>query len=140
MLEQLSALNPDDRTRPFWDYCKQRELRFQQCSDCGAFRFPPMAGCRECGSTAHEWVAVSGRGRVFSHTTVVHPATPQIVEEVPYSVIVVEFEEAPGVRLISNVVDVPPDEVHVDMELELVWEEPEPGTVLPRFRRASSAR
>lgn len=138
MLEQLSALHPDDRTRAFWEYCKRRELRFQQCGGCGEFRFPPMQGCRSCGSTEHEWVAVSGRGRVFSYTNVVHPATPQIVEEVPYNVVVVEFDDAPGARLVSNVVGVGPGEVHVDMELDLCWEEPEAGVLLPRFRRVSS--
>ncbi len=26
---------PDDVTRPFWDACGRRELRFQECDGCG---------------------------------------------------------------------------------------------------------
>ena len=50
--------------------------------------------------------------------------------------VVVEFDDAPGARLISNVLDVEPDAVRVGLELELVWDEPKPGVVLPRFRPA----
>ena len=137
MLEELASIHPDARTREFWDACGRRELQFQQCSGCGAFRFPPLGGCRECGSADAKWVKVSGRGRVFSYTVVHHPALPTIVEDVPYAVVVVEFDDAPGARVISNVLDTPHEEVHVGMELELAWDEPSPGVILPRFRPAT---
>ncbi|MBW2233108.1 MAG: Zn-ribbon domain-containing OB-fold protein [Deltaproteobacteria bacterium] len=136
MFEELASINPDIHTRAFWEYCARRELRFQKCGGCGAFRFPPMTGCRECGETEIEWVAVAGRGRVFSYTIVHHAAIPLVVDEVPYAVVVVEFDDAPGARLISNVLDLDPDEVEIGMELDLVWEEPDSGAVLPRFRPA----
>jgi uncharacterized OB-fold protein len=134
MLEELATLNPDLNTREFWEACAKRELRFQRCKSCGAYRFPPLSGCRHCGSAEARWVTVSGRGSVFSYTVVHHAAIPQIEAEVPYGVVVVEFDDAPGARLISNVVDLDPAELRVGMPLELVWEEPRPGVVLPRFR------
>ncbi len=136
LLESLASIHPDIHTREYWEFCAKRELRFQKCGGCGAFRFPPLTGCRECGSTEVEWVAVAGRGRVFSYTVVHHPAIPDVGEEVPYPVVVVEFDDAPRVRLISNVLDIAIDEVEVGMELDLVWDEPKPGVVLPRFRKA----
>ncbi len=136
LLEEFAAIHPDLHTRDFWEACGRHELQFQRCGACGSFRSPPMTGCRHCGSTQVEWVVVSGRGRVFSHTTVVHPALPEIAGDVPYNVVVVEFDDAPGARLISNVLDTPPEDVHVGMELDLVWDEPRPGVVLPRFRAA----
>ncbi|MEE8314409.1 MAG: OB-fold domain-containing protein [Myxococcota bacterium] len=136
LLEEFAAIHPDLHTRDFWEACGRHELQFQRCGACGTFRSPPMTGCRHCGSTEVEWVVVSGRGRVFSHTTVVHPALPEIAGDVPYNVVVVEFDDAPGARLISNVLDTPPEDVHVGMELDLVWDEPRPGVVLPRFRAA----
>jgi len=134
LLGELATLNPDLHTRGFWEACARRELRFQRCERCGTFRFPPLSGRRHCGSAEARWVAVSGRGRVFSYTVVHHAAIPQIRAEVPYGVVVVEFDDAPGARLISNVVDLDPAELRVGMLLELVWEEPRPGVVLPRFR------
>ncbi len=134
LLAELASLNPDLHTRAFWDYCAKRELRFQRCQGCGRFRSPPMPGCRHCGDARSEWVRVAGRARVFSHTTVHHPAIPQIGSDVPYSVVVLEFDDAPGARLISNALDTPPERVRIDQELELVWDEPAAGVVLPRFR------
>ena len=136
LLEGLASIHPAIHTREYWAFCAKRALRFQKCSGCGAFRFPPLTGCRDCGSTDVEWVAVAGRGRVFSYTVVHHPAIPDVQEEVPYPVVVVEFDDAPGVRVISNVLDIDFDEVEVGMELELAWDEPSPGVVLPRFRKA----
>ena len=136
MLDALISLNPNAETKPFWDFCAKRELRFQKCDGCGAFRFPPLTGCRHCGATEAEWVRVSGRGRVFSYTIAVNPALPNLRDDVPYNVVVVEFDDAPGARLVSNVLDVAPEDVHVGMEVDLVFDEPKPGVVLPRFRRA----
>ena len=61
---------------------------------------------------------------------------PSISGDVPYVVVVVEFDDAPGARLISNTLDLPPEQVRIGMELELVWDEPRPGVILPRFRAA----
>ena len=134
MLPELATISPDMHTAEFWDACRRRELCFQRCVDCHGFRHPPLTGCPHCGSADTEWFQVSGRGRVFSHTAVHHPAIPQIAEAVPYNVVVVEFDDAPGARLISNVLDVAPEELSVGMELDLVWDEPQPGVILPRFR------
>lgn len=138
MLEDLATIHPDLHTKEFWDYCARRELRFQQCLDCGAFRFPPLTGCPHCGSTRSTWKQVAGRARVFSQTTVAHPAIASIAGDVPYAVVVVEFDDAPGARLISNVLGTPPDRISIDMALDLVWDEPRAGVVLPRFRAAGA--
>ena len=95
MLEQLADVHSDVHTREYWDFVAKRELRFQKCGGCNAFRFPPLTGCRECGATEVEWVAVAGRGRVFSYTIVHHPATPDIQEEVPLRVSVMAFGYLP---------------------------------------------
>jgi len=139
MLEELATIHPDLHTKEFWDRCARHELQFQQCVDCGVFRFPPLSGCRHCGSTRVVWKPIAGRARVFSHTTVVHPVIPSISHDVPYAVVVVEFDDAPGARLISNVLGTPAEEIRIGMELELVWDEPRPGVILPRFRAAGRA-
>ena len=136
MLNELASIHPDANTQPFWDACAKRELRFQRCGGCGVCRFPPLAGCRDCGATEAEWIAVSGRGRVFSYSIVHHPAIPDIAEDVPYAVVVVEFDDAPGARLISNVLDAGIDEIEIGMAVELAWDEPTPGVILPRFVKA----
>jgi hypothetical protein len=134
MLDALALLGPDGDTRAFWEACCRRELRFQRCVACGRFRHPPLPGCPHCGDRGVEWVRVGGRGRIFSYTIAHHAAVPALASEVPYNVVVVEFDDAPGARLVTNVVDAAPDAIHVGREVEVVWDEPSPGVVLPRCR------
>jgi hypothetical protein len=135
-LAELAALHPDVHTREFWTWCARRELRSQRCGACGRFRQPPRPGCPHCGDTRTEWVPVAGRGRVFSFTIVHHAALPALAADVPYNVATVEFDDAPGVRLVTNVLDAKPDELRIGMDVVLAWDGPAPGVVLPRFRRA----
>ena len=135
-LPELGSLTPDVHTRDFWAFCARRELRFQRCEACGRFRQPPRPGCPHCGAPASTWVRVAGHGRLFTYTVVHHAAFPSLAPRVPYNVATVEFDDAPGVRLITNVLDVAPGDLAIGMALDLVWDEPQPGVVLPRFRRA----
>ena len=136
MLDALAQLSPDVDTRPFWDACRRRELRFQCCTACRRFRHPPMPGCPHCGDTGVEWVRVAGRGRVFSYTIAHHAAVPALAAEVPYNVVVVEFDDAPGARLVTNVVEAPPEAIHVGRDVQVIWDQPSPDVVLPRCRLA----
>lgn len=138
LLGELAQIGPSAVTRPFWEACARRELRLQRCTACGRFRQPPLAGCPHCASAASDWPLLSGRGSVFSFTVVHHPAFPALQAEVPYNVVVVALDDAPGARLISNVLDVDARELRVGLALEIAWDEVRPGLVLPRFRVASS--
>lgn len=137
----LASLAPDAVTAPFWEGCSERRLRFQRCRGCGRFRHPPIAGCPGCGSRDSEWAAVRGLGRVYTFTIVHHPVVPVLGSAVPYNVVLIAIEDAPGVHVISNLVDAAPHEIEIGMEVEIAWEEARPGVVLPRFKkRARAAR
>jgi uncharacterized OB-fold protein len=56
---------------------------------------------------------------------------------VPYVIGIVEFPDLGGIRLISNIVDAPADELRLGLPLELIWGEAENGTALPWFTVAS---
>ena len=137
LLQALAAIAPDANTRPFWEACNRRELRVQRCTRCGRFRHPPLPGCPRCGSPESEWPQLSGRGRVFSFTIAHHAAMPPLAADVPYNVIVVELDDAPGARLISNLLGAEPAALRIGMAVEIAWDEVADGVVLPRFRPAS---
>jgi uncharacterized OB-fold protein len=65
--------------------------------------------CPHCGSDQLGWVAPSGRGTVYS-TTIVRrkPA-----DGGDYNIVLVDLEE--GVRLLSRVAGIPPDQVRIGM-------------------------
>jgi uncharacterized OB-fold protein len=55
-------------------------------------------------------------------------------QALPYVIAVIALEDAGGVRIISNIVDVKPDELDIGLPVELVWEDMSADLAIPRFR------
>lgn len=119
----------------FWNYCQQRELRFQCCADCGHFRHPPTPTCPACRSFEIQWVQAGNTAVVFSFTIVHHPAHASVKDRVPYNVSIIDFPECGHARLVSNVIDAEPAEIYIGMEVSLVWETAGNDMLIPRFRQ-----
>lgn len=119
----------------FYRFCKQHELRFQRCTECGAWRHIPRDMCAKCGSFKWEWARSSGKGKVFSWTTATQPMMPQFAGEVPYSPVIVELDE--GVRMVTWLTGVKPDEFKLGMPVEVAFDDVAPEVSLPKFRRAA---
>jgi uncharacterized protein len=117
----------------FYNFCKQHELRFQRCKGCGAWRHVPRDMCAKCGSPQWEWAKSSGKGTVFSWTTVMQPMSPQFADAVPYSPVVIELEE--GVRMVSWLLDVASGDIRIGLPVEVVFEDVTPEVTLPKFRK-----
>lgn len=128
----LPAVDADGR--PFWDYCRQHELRAQRCRGCGRFRWPPRGVCPRCHSWECDWQLLDGRGTVASFV-VVHRAPPAFAADVPYVIAQVDLDGTSGcVRMTSNVVDCPWEEVRVGMKVAVVFEDVTPEFTLFKFR------
>ncbi|MCH2173503.1 OB-fold domain-containing protein [Myxococcota bacterium] len=122
---------PDDQTREFWDGCANQELRLQCCEDCETYIHQPAAMCHACNSTRLNWKRVSGNGEVYSWVVVYQaPAS----YDVPYVVGWIELVEQPGLRILSNVVGCPPDQVQAGMQVQVEFEALADGVNLPVFR------
>jgi uncharacterized OB-fold protein len=131
----LPGPNPDEVSGPFWANCNQRRLTFQTCGDCGWRTHPPMPVCPSCQSLRRVWTDAPLEGRVFSFIwahTAAHASLREL--QLPYNVVVVEFPDFPGVRLISNVIDVDMGGLQIGDRLNLLWEKVE-AHWLPRFSR-----
>lgn len=124
----------DGLAKEFYGWCKQRQLRFQRCTDCRVWRHVPRELCPECGSSNWEWTPSSGRGTVFTWTTIARALLPAFQPDAPYAPVVVEMEE--GVRLLSSVVDCPSDQLRIGMPVEVTFDEVTPEVTLPKFRKA----
>ncbi|MBI2887590.1 MAG: Zn-ribbon domain-containing OB-fold protein [Chloroflexi bacterium] len=128
-------VTPD--TAPFWKGCQAGQLLLQRCAACGALRYPPRPMCPQCTSKETGWVPASGRGTVYSYTVTHQALHPSLADKVPHLVILVELEE--GVRITSNIVDCPPDQVRIGMPVEVVFHQVNPELTLPKFRPAGTA-
>lgn len=127
----------DETNRHFWTGGSEGELRFLRCGDCGHYIHPPRPRCALCHGENLAPEAVSGRGVVASFTVNHQPWLPDM--EVPFVVAIVELEEQDGLRLTSNLIDCKPEDVAIDLPVEVVFEQHE-DVWFPFFRlRGSNA-
>jgi uncharacterized OB-fold protein len=100
-----------------WRLKKQRyTLIGEECPHCKAKLFPPRDICPDCGGEAKTLYTFSGRGEVYSHTTVYDP--PAGYEDyVPYTVAMVKLEEGPLVTAQLTDLDETPVEIGAPVEM-----------------------
>ena len=120
-------------TAGFYAWCRQGELRFQRCADCGTFRHVPREICAQCNSFAWSWEPSTGRGTVYTWTVVERALHPAFANATPLAPVVVEMEE--GVRLLGNMVDCAPHELRIGMPVQVEFEAVTAEVSPPRFRR-----
>ncbi len=122
----------DATSLPWWRAASEHRLVVQRCTSCDRTRLPPAPICPECRSADSAWKELPGRGEVYTYTVVHRPIAAG--QQLPYVIAVIALEEAGGVRIISNLVDVDPDAIEIGMPVELVWEDMSPDLAIPRFR------
>lgn len=135
MIEYKKPLpSPDEVSEPYWEACKQGKLLLQKCRNCGALQTFPRSLCYKCLSDALDWVPASGRGTIYTFSTIYRPPAPEFAGDVPYTIALVELEE--GVRMMSNIVDCAPDDIEIGMGVQVVFDNVTPDVALPKFRPA----
>jgi uncharacterized OB-fold protein len=128
----------DAITLPWWEGAAEHRLLAQRCTACGRTRLPPAPVCAGCRSDASDWQELSGRGEVYTYTIVHRPIAAG--QPLPTLIAVIALEGSGGLRMISNLVDVDPDEVAIGMPVEVVWEDMSDQLAIPRFRPAAGGR
>lgn len=121
---------------PFWEGTLKGELRFPQCSRCRRFHWYPAVRCPYCHSSDIEWRAVNSPPRVYTWTCVRRPLGPLFAIRGPHIVALVEFAEAPGIHLVTNLVGCRAEEVYIGMPLEVVFQRINDRLVMPLFKPA----
>ncbi len=115
------APSPTPESEAFWTGGRDDALLISRCRGCGHFFHPPGPACWRCRSTDVTPEKVSGRATVAAFTVDRQRWIPGF--EPPYIVAMVEIVEEPGVRLITNVVDVEPADMRVGLEVEVFFED-----------------
>ena len=90
---------PYSKLADFAVHLKDGRLMGTVCRGCGASAFPPRADCPKCLSDDFEFSKYSGRGTIYTYSTIA--AAPTGFEDyAPYTVAVVDLEE--GGRLLAD--------------------------------------
>jgi uncharacterized OB-fold protein len=118
----------DPLTGPFWSAVERQELVRPYCPVCERSFFVPQIVCPTCQQAVWTYEQSSGRGVVYSHTTVHRAPVEGFVT--PYVLAVIDMEE--GWSMMSNVVGVEPDAVAIGQDVAVTWVETA-GRALPAF-------
>jgi uncharacterized OB-fold protein len=121
---------PSRLSMPFWDGCRDGQLRFQRCEGCRSAIFNPSPICPWCRGRQLRWETSAGRGRLYSWTVVWRPQTPSF--RTPYAPAIVDVDE--GFRLVSAVVGARPDDLRAGMPLVVSFHPAGEDVVLAYFR------
>jgi hypothetical protein len=108
-----------DRNRHFWQGGQDGHLVLLRCQDCGYFLHPPIPVCPRDQSKNLKPEPVSGRATLASYTVNHHPWLPGF--DLPYVVALVEIEEQPELRLTTNLINCPFDDIRIGMPLRVVF-------------------
>jgi uncharacterized OB-fold protein len=122
----------DEEMRPWWEATQRHELYIQKCRDCGDLRFHPRALCTNCMSSRTEWIRCSGRGKIYTFTVTYQNGSSGFRDSLPYVLAWVELEE--GVKMLTNIIDCPPDQVKIDQHVEAVFDDVTSEVTLVKFR------
>jgi uncharacterized OB-fold protein len=126
----------DDDTRAYWAGLARGELLLQHCRACGHVQFYQRALCGRCLAASIESRPASGRGSIYSFSTVHRPPSAEFKDDVPYTVVLVELSEGP--RMISTLVDTRHETVRIGQPVEIVYDRVSPEITFPRFRRVDA--
>jgi uncharacterized protein len=132
----------DRDTQPFWDGVNKRRLLVPRCRACGTWIWQPRPLCPRCHAPDPEWVVTNGGGRVISWTALHPPVLAVWAGQVPFVVLLVELDDAPGVRMVGQLVDDEGTLLRTNGETEgltfgsrvtLRWRVDEAGQTLPAW-------
>ncbi|MGH9235323.1 MAG: Zn-ribbon domain-containing OB-fold protein [Acidimicrobiales bacterium] len=123
-----------EASAPFWDATREQRLVLPWSTATGEAVWYPREVDPAAPDQPFDWREASGEGVVYA-ASVHHRTGPgRDPDDGPYVVALVELPE--GVRMMTNIVGCPPDEVTVGMPVRLVWHPLSDGRHLPMFAPA----
>jgi len=120
---------------PYWKALQSRQLTYQKCHACNDAVWPPHSLCPHCGAESLQWEQASGRGRVYSYSTVLRGPTAAWAEIAPYTVGFIEMEE--GYYLFSQINAAAPEDIKIGAPVTLEFIE-RGEQILPIFSLTGS--
>ncbi|MER6972153.1 Zn-ribbon domain-containing OB-fold protein [Nocardioides sp. NPDC057767] len=107
----------ESATRPYWEAAKAGRLLIARCRACEKVHHYPRPFCPSCWSEDVEAIEASGRGTLYTYSTVYVNDLPPFKERLPYVAAMVELEEGP--RLMTNIEGCDPEALSVGMAVEV---------------------
>jgi uncharacterized OB-fold protein len=129
---------PNKLTQFFWDAASAGKLAIQRCNSCQTYQHPPEPVCHHCLSFDLGSAEVSGQATIYSYEIATQAFHPYFADKLPFCIAVVELPEQPGLKLITNIVDTPLEDISVGDAVEVTFRQLDSEFSLPVFRPAAS--
>jgi len=108
----------DEATSPYWGAAKEGSLLIARCGVCEKVHHYPRPFCPFCWSEDVTAIQASGRGILYTFSTVYVNDLHPFKSRLPYVAALVELEEGP--RLMTNIEGCEPGELEVGMAVEVL--------------------
>jgi len=112
---------------PFWEAAKEGRLLLKRCQDCGEVHYYPRDLCPYCLSANTAWFDASGRGVIYSFSTMGKG-------EARYTLAYVTLDE--GVTMLTDLVDCDSNALAIGQRVKLVFKPSEGDYPVPMFTPA----
>jgi uncharacterized OB-fold protein len=124
-----------DWSSQFWTSLRDEgAFLLQRCNACGRFAGYPKIFCPHCYSDDLRWHEATGRGVIYTFSTVTANPPSAFLDELPYTIAIVALDEGP--RFLTRLVNVDPADVHCDMPVKLSIERVDGDLSMPLFEPA----
>jgi uncharacterized OB-fold protein len=131
----------DELNGHYWDGARDGKLVLLRCATCGLFVHPPTRStCPSCRSEQLTPFEASGRGTVYSWSVMHTGGNPGFEDKLPYTVLVVELAEQPGLITIGNLVGASPIDLAIGLPVEVTFEKIDDQVTLPQWMLAGTGR
>jgi hypothetical protein len=115
-------------SKPFWDAAREGRFLIKRCEACGQPHWYPRAVCPFCLSGRTVWEESKGEGEVYAFSIMRRSPSG------PYGIGYVRLDE--GVTLLTNFVDVSPDELKIGLRVKVKLQPTDGGPPVPVFAPA----
>ena len=119
------GIGPDNEA--FIAAAKEGRFLLRWCDDCDKTHWYPRAVCPHCASTKTTWKPASGRGTVYSFSTMLRV-------DPPYTLAHVTLDEGP--TMMTNLVGAASDAWRIGMKVRVQFCPSDDGTPVPAFAPA----
>ncbi len=121
MADAHTQNNLDPLYQPYYEGLSASQIRFPRCSACMRFHWYPLPRCPHCRHAKIDWVSVNGPATVFTWTIVQHAFDKAFYLKPPYVVALLEFDDAPSVRLVANLDGLAEQELRIGMSVRPIF-------------------
>lgn len=117
---------------PYWEGCKQNELRYQTCDCCHEVVFHPRAACPYCLAPELTWRRSAGIGTIYSFAIQHVPLDRATPGKLPMTLAIVKLNE--GFHMFTEISETDLGIVKIGASVEVWFDHVADDLALPKFK------